>query len=207
MPAAKHRESAPGLRSTRLCPRHSAWLPPWLFIFACLVSLHLQPNAPAQSSESEARLRNNSPFLPPGYEKSDSKPKPKPQPNRNQPPISEQIEFRGITKFDGAYQFSIFHKQEKKSYWIREGERKAGIAAQSFEPDSQTVVVNFKGRSERLPLTDASDSPRPVASGESSSRKLPDPGGSARRSSNQSSGSSGDKPRVVPRRRVILPDN
>lgn len=148
---------------------------------------------------SDTQLAENSPFLPPGHGKEETKkPEPKVQP---QGPISREIEFRGIVQMGGAYQFSIYNKKEEKGYWLKENDREDGISVNSYDADAATVVVLMNGRSERLTLMAASDKPMDVKhdepSAEKKDRRPPQLGN---RSKDQDK-----KRRNVPRRRVILP--
>lgn len=148
---------------------------------------------------SDTQLSENSPFLPPGHGKEETKkPEPKIQP---QGPISREIEFRGIVRIGGVYQFSIYNKKEQKGYWLKENDREDGIAVNNYDADASTVVVLMNGRSERLTLMVASDKPMDVKHDEPSAKKKNRRPPQLRDQSNNKS----KKRRNVPRRRVILP--
>jgi len=151
---------------------------------------------------ADSELAEKSPFLPPGYgEKPEEKPKP---PVQTQGPISREIEFRGFVKLNDVFQFSLTNKKLQKSYWLKEGEGEAGITVSNYDPESSSIVVLMNGRSERLTMLSASDSPIPVAlSKPTSSNKNRPPVLPPQLRNNANNNSTGRK--VVPRRRVILP--
>jgi hypothetical protein len=149
---------------------------------------------------ADSQLSKNSPFLPPGYgEKEPEPPAPVVQP---QGPISREIEFRGIVQMGGVYQFSIYNKTEQKGYWMKENAREGGVSVNSFDATSSTIVVVMNGRSERLTLMTATESPMPVAQAipAASNKNILPP-----QLQNPSSATNTNNRRVVPRRRVILP--
>ena len=152
-------------------------------------------------------LVSSNPFLPPGYGEKKVAPKPVVQSNG---PISREIEFRGLVKMNGQYQFSLFNKRDQKSYWLKENEAAAqGISVRGYDSSSRSLTVNMNGRSERLSLMTANSAPLPVVSsvsqpkitnGKATQPALP-PGLQNISKGNNTKSSS----RVVPRRRVILP--
>ncbi|HKK19084.1 MAG TPA: hypothetical protein VJ952_10430 [Opitutales bacterium] len=161
------------------------------------LALSLQP-----SLFADTKLSEKSPFLPPGYGEEEVKPaEPVVQP---QGPISREIEFRGIVQIGGVYQFSIYNKKDQKGYWLKENERQDGISVNNFEEDASTIVVLMNGRSERLTLMSASESPLPVAQAKPSTQPQARPPGLPPQLNVKSSNSSGNR-KTVPRRRVILP--
>lgn len=150
---------------------------------------------------AEGSLSEKSPFLPPGHGiKKDVPAQPKVQP---QGPISREIEFRGVVQLGGTYRFSIFNKKKKKSYWLVEKVSQDGISVRSFDANSSSVVINLNGRSERLTLMTATDSPLPVALNKAQSKPLKKPVLPAQITAPQDRNN--NTKRVIPRRRVILP--
>lgn len=171
-----------------------------LRIFALgLLSLGL-----ASSMYASKDLKEDSPFLPPGYLSKEASPPP-PPPQQNGP-IAKQLEFKGLINFSGTYRFSIFNKQNQRSYWLTQGQNQDGIGISSFNVDTQTVVVTMNGRSEQLSLMSASDAPLPVKTSmptqpsKATASKQPNilPPGLPTNNNNSRS-------KVPPRRRVILP--
>lgn len=155
------------------------------------------------STLSANELVEKSPFLPPDHNAKPAEPeKPEVQP---QGPISRELEFRGIVKMDGKYQFSIYNKKDQKGYWLTENEAaKSGLVVRDFDADSSSVIVNMNGRSERLTLADTSDSPMPVAQAKPTTPNQASPVLPPQLNNRNQAGNSNNK-RTIPRRRVILP--
>ncbi len=109
---------------------------------------------------SAETLESSNPFLPPGYGEKKEVPKPVVQSNGL---ISREIEFRGLFKMNGQYQFSLFNKRDQKSHWLKENEGAAqGISVRNYDSNSRSLTVNMSGRTERLTLMTASSKPIPV---------------------------------------------
>ena len=147
---------------------------------------------------SAESLESSNPFLPPGYGEKKEVPKPVVQSNG---PISREIEFRGLVKMKGQYQFSLFNKRDQKSYWLTENEAAApGISVRNYDSDSKSLTVSVSGRTERLTLVTASFSPIPVVTSVSQPNappQSPTPRNITTEKNNNR--------RVVPRRQVVLP--
>ncbi len=155
---------------------------------------------------SAESLESSNPFLPPGYGEKKEAPKPVVQSNG---PISREIEFRGLVKVNGQYQFSLFNKRDQKSHWLKENEAAAqGISVRNYDSNSRSLTVSMSGRTERLTLIAANSSPLPVVASVSppintngnakQPALLPGPQNIANTSNNSTRN-------AVPRRRVILP--
>ena len=124
-------------------------------------------------------------------------------------PISREIEFRGLVKMEGQYQFSLFNKRDQKSYWLKENEAAAqGISVRNYDSSSQSLTVSMSGRTERITLIAANSSPLPVVAsvsppintiGNAKQPGLPPPLQNITKENND------NIKRAVPRRRVILP--
>jgi len=174
---------------------------PRLLTFTLTFTFTLTPTVTSAADTLESK----NPFLPPGYgEKEEEAPPPVVATNG---PISREIEFRGLVKMNGQYQFSIFNKSDQKSYWLKENEAAAqGITVRGYDADSRTITINMNGRSERLTLMSASGAPLPVVSSVSpptnnnANKPVLPPG-----LTNVNNNNNGTPRRVVPRRRVILP--
>ena len=160
------------------------------FAFALLAGLSLL------SAES---LKSSNPFLPPGYGEKKEAPKPVVQSNG---PISREIEFRGLVKMNGQYQFSLFNKRDQKSYWLKENEAIAqGISVRNYDSGSQSLTVSASGRTERITLIAANPSSIPVVTSVSH-KSVPTPSAKPQNVTNTNNSNSN---KTVPRRRVILP--
>lgn len=151
-------------------------------------------------------LESNSPFLPPGY--GTLKPA-LPKPIQNNGALAKDLEFRGVVQLDGVYQFSFFKKSENRGYWVAEGQSENGISVDSFSADSMQVTVTSNGRTEKLDLMAASESPLPVVASAPfgpAARPPTLPAGLPQnvQSPNRAQNNQ-PKRRTIPRRRVILP--
>ena len=150
---------------------------------------------------SAESLESSNPFLPPGYGEKKEVPKPVVQSNG---PISREIEFRGIAKMDGQYQFSLFNKRDQKSHWLKENEAAAqGISVRNYDSNSKSLTVSISGRTERLTLATPSSTPIPVVASVSQPSSGPQPSPTPQNITKANNGNNTN--RAVPRRRVILP--
>ncbi len=164
-----------------------------LVVLACLT---LGISLAAASS----KLESNSPFLPAGY----NTPKPvKPPPVVNGP-LSRELEFRGIVQMNGIYEFSLFNKKLNRGYWIAENGSESGISVRNFDLSGMRITVSQNGRSEQLTLMTATDSPLPVAISMPTKPAALPPGLNIPGLKTNSPKPSAS--RVIPRRRVILPN-
>lgn len=154
-------------------------------------------------------LESSNPFLPPGYGKQEEAPPPPPPPVNG--PISRELEFRGIVELNGVLEYSLFHKTEQKGYWLEENQSKNGIEVRGFNRNSKTLTVSMNGRTEQLTLMSPNETPLPVATsintggGERNQPAGLPPG--LQNPSNTNNNDGDNRRRVVPRRRVILPQN
>jgi VCBS repeat-containing protein len=153
---------------------------------------------------SAETLESSNPFLPPGY--SDKKEAPNPVVQSNGL-ISREIEFRGLFKVNGQYQFSLFNKRDQKSHWLKENEAAAqGISVRNYDSGSRSLTVNMSGRTERITLMTANSTPLAVVTSVSQPVNT---NGKAKQpplpvvQSNPKPNS--DSSRRVVRRRIILP--
>ena len=163
-----------------------------LVVLACLT---LGISLAAASS----KLVSNSPFLPQGYK--DMTPKPPPVVNG---PLSRELEFRGIVQMNGIYEFSLFNKKLNRGYWIAENGSESGISVRNFDLSGMRITVTQNGRSEQLTLMTATDSPLPVAISMPTKPAALPPGLNIPGLKTNSPKPSAS--RVIPRRRVILPN-
>jgi VCBS repeat-containing protein len=155
---------------------------------------------------SAETLESSNPFLPPDY--SDKKEAPKPVVQFNGP-ISREIEFRGLFKVNGQYQFSLFNKRDQKSHWLKENEAAAqGISVRNYDSGSRSLTVNMSGRTERITLMTANSTPLAVVTSVSQPVNT---NGNAKQPAlppvlqNITKANNNSTRKAVPRRRVILP--
>ena len=139
---------------------------PWRFLrLSCCILIGIngffdgKMNAEVQSS-----LLTHSPFLPPDYRKQSDKPRdpvqrPSAVPNR----LQSEVEFRGMFKMDGEWQFSIFDVQKQKSSWLRVNEHFGGIKLTHYSPEEQSVTVLRDGMNAVIKLKESSKKAAPVA--------------------------------------------
>ena len=142
-------------------------------------------------------LETNNPFLPRDYVQKNIVSKPKPQPSIF---LSKLIEFRGFCILGNITYFSIHDKKDKRSYWITQNQSEGGISVNNFDERSKSVTISMNGRTERLALMSASNTPIPVAVSTPlfQNPTIVSPTGTYQVKSDS-------KTRIIPRRRVILP--
>lgn len=153
------------------------------------ISLCCAANLPAKSLESD------SPFLPPGYNSNDTISS---KPVQTIAKVAE-LEFRGVVQIGGSYQFSLYDKKLKRSYWIATGAPQAGINVENFDPTDMSLQVTKNDQTQRLILVRANEraiSVKQVQSANTGERRLK-PVNPAIKTSAPS--------KVIPRRRIILP--
>lgn len=170
-------------------------------VFALATVLPQPVLADVEEAPVRKALSDKSPFLPPGHGEKPDGAKPPPVVDG---PLSREIEFRGVVHIGDKYQFSFFSKKENKSYWIAENTSISGMSARGYDARNGTVVFSKDGRSERLTMLSATDSPLPVAL----STVAKDPGTTpVVETTPRVTPPREDNRRVVPRRRVILPQS
>lgn len=124
-------------------------------IFALAGTL-LTGNLLLEASPRYQSLRENSPFVPPGFvPPEDRRPQrpTRPEPRRDDP--LDRVEFRSMTIWQGVPSFSIHNPSENQSYWLEEGESEAGYRIVSFDPSREEVTVSFEGRTRRIALRES----------------------------------------------------
>lgn len=145
-------------------------------------------------------LVTKNPFLPTDYKKNDiSVARPELQPSGA---ISKLVEFRGLITLGNVTQFSLYNKRENKGYWVSENQSEGGISIGHYDERSKAITVSMNGRTERLTLMSATNTPLPVVASynQPAAQKVILPP-----TQNNKSGQQEDNRRVIPRRRVILP--
>ncbi len=105
---------------------------------------------------------------------------------------------------NGIYEFSLFNKKLNRGYWIAENASESGISVRNFDLSGMRITVTQNGRSEQLTLMTATDSPLPVAISMPTKPAALPPGLNIPGLKTNSPKPSAS--RVIPRRRVILPN-
>jgi hypothetical protein len=159
--------------------------------------------------EAADSLEQANPFLPPGY--GAEEPEPAAPPPQTNGPLSRELEFRGIVTLNGETQFSIFDRRASRSYWLRTNQVEDGLTVRGYDSGSQTITVSKGGRSERLSLKSATDAPLPVVASTTSpqtnnANARPLPPGLQNPNVNRGDNNDNNRRRVIPRRRVVLPN-
>ena len=170
-----------------------------LLRLAALAVLCVVSSADSPGAEKTGLVAKN-PFLPDGYGKSLTPP---PRTPVNLPPPALDIEFRGLSRINGTYRFSLFNKRENQSYWVTEKvAAENGIHVTDYDTDSMTLTVKMSGRTEKLTMMSAVDSPLPVVS------SGPTQAAAAKKKASPTVAKPKPKStpkRTIPRRRVIRP--
>jgi hypothetical protein len=91
-------------------------------------------------AQARAELAATSPFLPPQGQVI------------NAPVAGAPLEFRGVTTSGGMTKFSIFDPAKKSGNWVGMNESGFDFAVKKYEPDSDTVIVDYQGRSLTLAM-------------------------------------------------------
>ena len=145
-------------------------------------------------------LVTKNPFLPTDYKKNDiSVTRPESQQSGA---ISKLVEFRGLFTLGNVTHFSLYNKRVNKGYWVSENQSEGGISVGHYDERSKAITVSMNGRTERLTLMNATNTPLPVVASynQQAVQKVILPS-----TQNNKSGQQEDNRRVIPRRRVILP--
>ena len=100
-------------------------------------------------------LVERSPFIPEGW----SPPQP-PRPRETPPPpaqpqVLDSIEFRGMTKWQGEYMFSLFDPTERRSFWLGVNQSDSGFTVTEFNERDETVVVRHENRTRTVGLRES----------------------------------------------------
>jgi hypothetical protein len=91
--------------------------------------------------EARAELSPTSPFLPPQGQASAAPTAPPP------------LELRGVTTVENVTLFSIFDPSAKKTGgWVKLNEQGQGFTVKNYDPGSDTVTVDYQGRSLKLAM-------------------------------------------------------
>src|SRR5258708_24227534 len=64
-------------------------------------------------------------------------------------------QFHSVIQVDGKWQFSLFDPQKKRSTWVGLNETSEEYLVRKFDPNNETVAVEYQGRTLTLPLQQA----------------------------------------------------
>lgn len=90
------------------------------------------------------QLVNDSPFLPPAGA-------PRPAASNGSTPF----ELRGVVFEGGAYAFSVFNAEEGRAQWIRLDEPGLPFIAHHYDPEKETLMLEYQGEALMLPLRES----------------------------------------------------
>ena len=183
----------------------------YLALGTCLLSTSLMAQTPSlpkpstipsiSPSKATSNLITNNPFIP---KNNGSLNKPKnptgPQSIANKSQVLKKyLEFKSIAIINKKKYFSIFNKRTNKAFWISEGETVENFRVTYYNPTSNTISITDGINTEIIPIITANETPLSVASApaqvgqEVATPQIP--GASADQKK--------DKPKTLPRRRVI----
>lgn len=98
---------------------------------------------------------------------------------RSEGDLADLLELRGYTRIGGTLEFSVHNKDAKRSEWLRVGEAHQGYKIESYDPETNTIVLRYNGQVGEL-LLQASriadyvePEPVPQAKEDSSSSAVP----------------------------------
>src|ERR1051326_9205579 len=89
---------------------------------------------------AHAELAAKSPFMPEGGQSIVA------------PTAGAPLEFRGVTSSDGSTRFSIFDPSRKVGQWVGMNESGYDFSVKKYDADSDTVTVDYQGRSMTVAL-------------------------------------------------------
>ncbi len=75
------------------------------------------------------------------------------------PPLSEQLELRGISRIDGVFEFSIYNKERKRSEWLRPREPLEGYEILDYDFEKRYVRIRFGDQIGQIILHEAQVAP------------------------------------------------
>ncbi len=64
-------------------------------------------------------------------------------------------QFHSVIQVDGKWQFSLFDPQKKRSTWVGLNETSEEYLVRKFDPNNETVAVEYQGPTLTLPLQQA----------------------------------------------------
>tara|TARA_Y200000002_G_C22520691_1_gene595388 strand:+ start:170 stop:892 length:723 start_codon:yes stop_codon:yes gene_type:complete len=114
-------------------------------ITLCTLALILLAAAYAEASS----LIQNSPFLPPFYEKAATKPIKEMSSNKSD---ITRFTLKGISRIGPHYYFSIYDSRTKKAEWVQAGVPYNGFIIKSYDPKMHQIEFTWEGKLGRINL-------------------------------------------------------
>ena len=159
------------------------------------------PNIPATTSQPSSNLISDNPFVP---KNNISLNTPKnlngPQSIVNKSKVLQKyLEFKSIAIINKKKYYSIFNKRTNKAFWISEGETVENFRVTYYNPTSKTISITDGINTEIIPIITANETPLSILTAiiqkgqEVATPQIPEA------NANQNK----DKPKTLPRRRVI----
>lgn len=111
------------------------------------------------SASADSSLLENSPFLPPGHGRA---PEQTPQPQASDGPLSNLIEFRSVVRLSDQWLFSLYHRRDKRNFWVGLGEEHEQFRVTDYDADSNRLSLAYQGQSEWLMIKSPGDATSPA---------------------------------------------
>ena len=121
----------------------------------CTVALILLAAAYVDASS----LVQNSPFLPPFYEKAATKPIKEMSFKKSD---STRFTLKGISRIGSHYHFSIYDSKTQKSRWVEAGTQVNDFSITSYDPKTRTISYRWNGHECTLRLANADNIVTPL---------------------------------------------
>ena len=159
------------------------------------------PIPPASPSQATSNLNTNNPFVPKNngsLNKAKNPTGPQSTANKSQV-LQKYLQFKSIAIINKKKYFSIFNKRTNKAFWISEGETVENFRVTYYNRKSNTISITDGINTEIIPIITANETPLSIVSAptqvgqEVATPQIP--GATADQNK--------DKPKTLPRRRVI----
>ena len=159
------------------------------------------PIPPVSPSQATSNLITNNPFVPKDNRSINKDKNPTgPQSLASKSKVLQKyLQFKSIAIINKKKYFSIFNKRSNKAFWISEGETVENFRVTYYNPTSNTISITDGINTEIIPIITANETPLSIVSAptqvgqEVATPQFP----GATDEQNK------DKPKTLPRRRVI----
>ena len=183
----------------------------YLALNTCLISTSLlaqtpslptpSPIPPASPSQATSNLITNNPFVPKNngsLNKAKNPTGPQSIANKSQV-LQKYLQFKSIAIINKKKYFSIFNKRTNKAFWISEGEAVENFRVTYYNPTSKTISITDGINTEIIPIITADETPLSIISATMQKGQEVATPQISEANANQNK----DKPKTLPRRRVI----